>query len=99
MTIRYTDQLTLAGFNSLVGSVGGCYDERSAKAISGLYRTEAIQKDSLWRGLNDGENAPLTWVEWVNNRRLLHPIVAWPPGEFGMMHHQQTKSRNVAWPR
>jgi putative transposase len=96
LSIRYTDRLTEAGFNSSVGSVGDSYDNALAETINGLYKAEVIHKDSPWRGLDDVERATLTWVEWFNNRRLLRPSGDRPPAQFEMMYHQQTESSNVA---
>ena len=79
-----------------MGRVGDSYDNALAETINGLYNAEVIHKDGPWRGLEDGERAALTWVEWFNNRRLLRPIGDVPPAEFEMMYHQQTESSYVA---
>ena len=96
LSIRYTDRLADAGFNASVGSVGDSYDNALAETINGLYKAEVIHKDGPWRGLEDVEQATLTWVEWFNNRRLLRPIGDVPPAEFEIMYHQQNESSNAA---
>ena len=85
-----------AGFNASVGRVGDSYDNALAETINGLYKVEVIHKDGPWRGLEDVEQATLTWVEWFNNRRLLRPIGDVPPAEFEIMYHQQNESSNAA---
>ncbi len=96
LSIRYTDRLAEAGFNASVGRVGDWCDNALAETINGLYKAEVIYKDDPWRGLEDVEQATLTWVQWFNNRRRLRPISDVLPAEFEMMYHQQAESSNVA---
>ena len=96
MSIRYTDRLTEAGFTASVGSVGDSYDNALAETMNGLYKAEVIHKNGPWKGLDQVEQATLTWVEWFNNRRLLRPIGDIPPAEYEMLYDQQTESGNVA---
>ena len=96
LSIRYTDRLAEAGFNTSVGNVGDSYGNALAGTINGLYKAEVIHKDGPWRGLDDVERATLTWVDWFNQRRLLRPIGDAPLVEFEMMYYQQSESRNVA---
>jgi len=96
LSIRYTERLTEAGFNASVGSVGDSYDNALAETINGLYKAEVIHKHSPWKGLDDGEHATLTWVDWFNNRRLLQSIGDVPPAEYEMLYYQQTKSSKAA---
>ena len=43
------------------------------------------------------EFAPLDWVDWFNNRRLLEPIGNIPPVEFEQLYsHQQETQAMVA---
>lgn len=95
LSIRYTERLAEAGFNASVGSVGDSYDNALAETINGLYKAEVIHKEGPWRGLDDVEQATLTWVEWFNNRRLLRPIGNIPPTEYKMLYYQQTESSNA----
>ncbi len=96
LSIRYTERLAEAGFNASVGSIGDSYDNALAETINGLYKAEVIHKDGPWPGLDDVERATLTWVDWFNHRRLLHPIVDIPPAEYEMLYDQQTESSNAA---
>lgn len=74
LSIRYTERLAQAGFNASVGRVGDSYDNAMAETINGLYQAEVIHKNGPWCGLDDVEQATLTWVDWFNNRRILQPI-------------------------
>src|SRR3954453_1124693 len=79
VSIRYTERLAAAGIEPSVGSVGDSYDNALAETINGLYKAEVIHRRSPWRGFEAVEFAPLEWVEWFNNRRLLEPIGNVPP--------------------
>ena len=59
-------------------------------------KAEVIHKDGPWRGLDDVEQATLTWVDWFNHRRLLQPLGDRPPAEFEMLYDQQMELGNVA---
>ena len=96
LSIRYTERLAQAGFNASVGSVGDSYDNAMAETINGLYKAEVIRENGPWRGLDDVEQATLTWVDWFNNRRILQPIGDVPPAEYELMYDQQNESSNVA---
>ena len=85
-----------AGFTASVGSVGDSYDNALAETINGLYKAEVIHKNGPWRGLDDAEQATLTWVDWFNHRRLLQPIGDRPPAEYEMLYYQQPESSNAA---
>jgi transposase InsO family protein len=92
LSIKYTERLTEAGFKASVGSVGDSYDNALAETINGLYKAEVIHKSGPWKGLDDVEQATLTWVEWFNNRRLLEPIGDIPPVEYENLYYQQAES-------
>ncbi len=42
-----------------------------------------------WRGFEAVEFAPLEWVDWFNNRRLLEPIGNIPPAEAEARYYAQ----------
>ncbi len=92
LSIKYTERLAEAGFKASVGSVGDSYDNALAETINGLYKAEVIHKSGPWKGLDDVEQATLTWVEWFNNRRLLQPIGDMPPIEYENLYYQQAES-------
>jgi transposase InsO family protein len=92
LSIKYTERLAEAGFKASVGSVGDSYDNALAETINGLYKAEIIHKSGPWKGLDDVEQATLTWVDWFNNRRLLEPIGDIPPVEYENLYYQQAES-------
>jgi len=62
------------------------------ETINGLFKTEVIHKDDPWKGLDDVEQATLTWVDWFNYRRIVEPIGDRPPAEYELLYYQQTES-------
>jgi len=89
LSMRYTDRLADAGIAPSVGSRGDSYDNALAESIIGLFNTEVIQRKGPWRHLEAVEFAPLRWVDWFNNRRLLEPIGYVPPAEYEANYYQQ----------
>jgi putative transposase len=81
VAIKYTERLVQAGLVPSVGSVGDSYDNALAETINGLYKAEVIHRRAPWRSLEAVEFAPLEWVHWFNNRRLLSSIGNMPPAE------------------
>ncbi len=87
---RYTDRLAEAGIAPSVGSRGDSYDNALAESISGLFKTEVIQRKGPWRHLEAVEVATLDWVDWVNHRRVLEPRGYLPPAEFEARYDEQS---------
>tara|TARA_R100000935_G_C2784530_1_gene143202 strand:+ start:351 stop:605 length:255 start_codon:yes stop_codon:yes gene_type:complete len=75
--------------NHRFGSFGDSYDNALAETINGLYKTELVHRQGLWRNMQDLELATLGWVDRFNNRRLLGPIGNIPPGEAGENFYAQ----------
>ncbi|KRE56056.1 transposase [Arthrobacter sp. Soil736] len=48
-SIRYTDTLALEGMQPSIGSVGDAYDNAAAETVMGLFKNEAVAKDSPFR--------------------------------------------------
>jgi transposase InsO family protein len=82
LSIRYTERLAETGIESSVGSVGDSYDNALAESVIGLFKTEVINHEGPWRGLEHVEFATLEWVAWFNSQRLLEPIGYIPPAEY-----------------
>jgi putative transposase len=61
--------------------VGDSYDNALAETINGLYKAEVVHQGGPWRTFEAVEFAPLEWVDWFNNRRLLEPIGFMPTAE------------------
>ncbi len=57
LSIRYSDRLAEAGIEPSVGSRGDSYDNALAETIIGLYKTEVINHEGPWRGLEGVEIA------------------------------------------
>ena len=57
------------------------YTEHLVEAGIGLFKTEVIRRQGPWKGMEAVEFAPLEWVDWFNNRRLLEPIGNVPSAE------------------
>ena len=81
VSIKYTERFAEAGIEPSVGSVGDSYDNALGETINGLYKPEVIHRRGPWRSFEAIEFAPLEWVDWFNNRRLLEPIGFIPPAE------------------
>jgi transposase InsO family protein len=96
VSIRYTERLAEAGIEPSVGRVGDSYDNALAETINGLYKTEIIHRRGPWRSFETVEFATLTWVGWLNNRRLLEPIGNIPPAETEERSHAMLEEPAVA---
>ncbi|PIJ28586.1 hypothetical protein BMW24_023435 [Mycobacterium heckeshornense] len=64
----------LAGMKPSIGTVGDAYDNALAETIIGLYKTEAIRKDSPFRtgplrSVHDVEHLTADWVHWYRAPR------------------------------
>jgi transposase InsO family protein len=95
VSISYTERLAEAGIEPSVGSVGDSYDNALAETVIGLYKTELINKEGPWRGMEQVELATLDWVDWFNNRRLFEPIGNIPPVEYETLYYQQQEPRAI----
>ena len=90
--MRFGETLMLAGLTPSIGSVGDAYDNALAETTIGLYKTEAMGKDSPFhRGplhrLADVELLTADWVHWYNTHRLMHRLGRTPPVEFEAAHY------------
>lgn len=60
------------------GSVGDAYDNAAAETVMGLFKNEAVAKDSPFRSgplktETDVMEIVFEWVHWYNNERLHRP--------------------------
>jgi putative transposase len=95
-SVRFGESLMLSGMVPSVGSVGDAYDNALAETIIGLYKTECIPADSPFRAgplnrLADLEAATTAWVDWFNNRRLMHRLGRRPPAEHETEYHAKIR--------
>jgi putative transposase len=68
-SIRYTDTLALEGLQPSIGSVGDAYDNAAAETVMGLFKNEAVAKDSPFRTgalktETDVMEIVFEWVHW-----------------------------------
>jgi putative transposase len=77
----------LEGIAASIGSVGDAYDNALAESTIGLYKTEAVGRNSPFltgplKTIDDVEYATMEWVDWYNNRRLHSRLGYVPPDEY-----------------
>ena len=63
------------------------YDNALAETINGLYKAEVIWRQRSWPGASATKMAPLGWVDWFTNLRLLGPIGHIPSAEAGANYY------------
>lgn len=68
--------------------MGDSYGNALAETINGLYKAEAIHRQS-WKSREAAELAALAWVDWFNHRRLREPIGNVPLAEAESAYYQQ----------
>ena len=90
--LRFAGELAEAEFRPSIGTVGDAYDNALAETINGLYKTECTPLGSPFNphGFHSPaelEKATADWVDWFNNRRLLHRIGRRPPLEAEAAHY------------
>lgn len=88
VSIRYTERLAEAGIEPSVGSMDDSYDNALAETINGLYKAEAIHRQSWCYG-EAVEMATLGWVHWFNHQRQLGPTGNIPPAEAEAAYYRQ----------
>ncbi|WP_458781236.1 IS3 family transposase [Arthrobacter sp. D3-16] len=86
-SIRYTDTLALEGLQPSIGSVGDAYDNAAAETVMGLFKNEAVAKDSPFRSgplktETDVMEIVFEWVHWYNNERLHSALDHQTPEEY-----------------
>ena len=87
MSIAFAETLVLEGIAASIGSVGDAYDNALAETTIGLYKTEAVGRNSPFltgplKTIDDVEYATMEWVEWYNNHRVHSQLNYIPPDEY-----------------
>ena len=95
VAMRYTDRVLAAGAAPSVGSVGDAYDNAAAETVMGLYKNEAVAKNSPFvtgplKTLADVEKLTFDWLDWYNNRRLHSALGNMPPKEYERNYYAET---------
>ncbi|MGK0170909.1 MAG: putative transposase [Gammaproteobacteria bacterium] len=96
VAIRYAQRLSDVGIAPSAGSVGDSYDNALAETINGLYKTEVIRHQGLWRRIEAVEFTTLEWVDWYNNRRLMESIGDVPPAELETEYSDELAGSAIA---
>ncbi|MHA7292238.1 IS3 family transposase [Arthrobacter sp. MDT3-24] len=91
-SIRYTDTLALEGLQPSIGSVGDAYDNAAAETVMGLFKNEAVAKDSPFRAgalktETDVMEIVFEWVHWYNNERLHSALDHQTPEEYEQTYY------------
>lgn len=94
-SIRFTETVDLEGLVASIGSVGDAYDNAAAETVMGLYKNEAVAKESPFRAgalrtITDVEELTLDWVHWYNNERLHSALGNVPPEEYEQNYYART---------
>ena len=94
-SIRFTETVALEGLTASIGSVGDAYDNAAAETVMGLFKNEAISKNSPFRtgplkGLPQVEEIVFDWVSWYNNERLHSFLGNVPPEEYERDYYAQS---------
>ncbi|WP_141810543.1 IS3 family transposase [Nocardia bhagyanarayanae] len=93
-SIRFAETLAAEGIAASIGSLGDAYDNALAESTIGLFKTEAVARDSPFltgplRSFDDVEFATMEWVDWYNNRRLHSLLGHIPPAEYEASYYAQ----------
>jgi transposase InsO family protein len=93
-SIKFSETLVLEGIAASIGSIGDAYDNALAESTIGLFKTEAVARDSPFltgplKSLEDVEFATMEWVDWYNNRRLHSLLGHAPPEEYEAAYYAQ----------
>lgn len=99
ISIRYTERLAEAGVVNSVGSRGDSYDREDpalAESFTGLYKTELIFHEGTWKNADDVEWATLTYVDWLNHRRIHNEIGTIPSAELEADYYRRTQPVELA---
>ncbi|WP_040697937.1 integrase core domain-containing protein, partial [Nocardia vinacea] len=93
-SIRFAETLVAEGIAASIGSIGDAYDNALAESTIGLFKTEALARDSPFltgplRSLDDVEYATMEWVDWYNNRRLHSLLGHVPPAEYETAYYAE----------
>ncbi len=92
-SIRYTSRLADADAVASIGTVGDSYDNAMAESVIGLYKTECVEHEGPWHGVDDVELATLNWVWWFNEIRLHGEIGHVPPIEYENIYYRQINAQ------
>jgi putative transposase len=92
--ITFAETLVAERIAASIGSIDDAYDNALAESTIGLFKTEAVARDSPFlagplRSLDDVEYATMEWVDWYNNRRLHSLLGHITPEEYEALYYAQ----------
>jgi putative transposase len=92
--VRFTETVALEGLSASIGTVDDAYDNAAAETVMGLFKNEAIAKNSPLRTgpiktIADVEEITFDWVTWYNNDRLHSYLGNIPPEEYERNYYAQ----------
>jgi putative transposase len=87
-SIRYGEQLMLAGITASFGTIGDSYDNALAETVNGLYKAECVDQDGPFANLAEVMDATLDWVNWYNTQRLHEYLDYKTPNEKETEYYQ-----------
>lgn len=91
---RYTQALAMEGLIPSIGSIGDAFDNAAAETVMGLFKNEAVAKDSPFRtGVlateSDVAEVVVDWVHWYNFDRLHSTLGYCTPVEFEELYYDE----------
>jgi putative transposase len=100
-SIAFAETLVLEGIAASIGSIGDAYDNALAETTIGLYKTEAVGRNSPFltgplKTIDDVEYATMEWVDWYNARRLHSLLDYVPPDEYESAYYAQPQASQPA---
>ncbi|WP_313813273.1 IS3 family transposase [Glutamicibacter sp.] len=91
---RYTQKLAVEGLVPSIGSIGDAFDNAAAETVMGLFKNEAVARDSPFRqgpltSKPDVDDVVVEWVHWYNNCRLHSTLGYRSPVEFEELYYDE----------
>lgn len=107
---RYTETLAVEGLSPSIGTIGDAFDNGAAETVMGLFKNEAVAKDSLFRpgpltSQLEATYLVLDWVHWYNGQQLHSTSGYVSPVEFEELYYDEKRgslttvaaSKSTAW--
>lgn len=91
---RYTQTLAAEGLVPSIGTIGDAYDNAAAETVMGLFKNEAVAKESPFRTgalvtESDVVELVVDWVHWYNFDRLHSTLGYCTPVEFEELYYDE----------
>lgn len=90
-SIRYGEQLMLAGITPSFGSIGDALDNALAESVNSQYKAECVDQDGPFESADDVRMATADWAHWYNHHRLHASLDYRPPAEAETEYYQTHK--------